>query len=236
MLSGCPLPESAKKQYPFYYPGSIWESEDGLVQINVRVFYDDYVHGTVKKDGVPVEMVFAMGIEGFSFIEGCSVEDYESMELDRYGYKDVTTPTARKLDSHEYYHYEELCGQEHYFVAKIEDSSIYEEGELVTFYRIDETKEITVKTFELIDYEKKVQKHSSDETLLISEQDLETVVSQARLALEREFGTVSDKLEFFYDWSSDCWLIKGTHWFEPFASVPHIIFQTDGRVLAIWKG
>ncbi len=232
-MVGC-VPKWTQKRNPIYYRGSIWESEDGRVQFKIDLVTKKHFFGTVERDGRPVEMIFASGYSWYG-MAGCSVEDYEAIEPDELGYKYITTSVVQQTDSYEDYDFVELHAQEHYFEAEIIDSAIYEKGERVTFYRIDGTKDITVEKFELADYKKQEKEHASDQKLENSEEDLEKAVSLARFALEQEFGSLSDQLEVFYDSRESCWLIKGTHSFELFFKVPHILFRTDGTILAMWE-
>ena len=226
-MTAC-TPPWVLRQHPLSFLGGTWETEDKKVQFTVSFDSTRYHFGKIEIDGKYTEMIFE-GSTLWMGVDGCSVEDFEKLEPTKEGIKRLY-----EAETFESYDWEELHGQDHYFTAKVLHSSIYEEGEMITFFRIDKTKDIMVKEFELSEYEDRWIENPTNQTLVF-EKDLESIVSAAKNALEQNFENVSDKLEAYYNSRGKCWLIKGTHWLEPFVSVPHILFRTDGTVLAMWN-
>jgi hypothetical protein len=83
------VPWWAERQSPIHFLGSTWESEDKSVRFTVHMSSSEYHYGTIKKDDAIVEMVFESETYWFG-IEGCSVEDYNAMAPDDYGFKHLT--------------------------------------------------------------------------------------------------------------------------------------------------
>ena len=231
LVSGC-VPEWVLREHPISFQGATWRSEDGKVQFTVALRPGDYHHGFIEKDGILIEMLFKSST-AWNGMSGLPFEDYVAAEPDERGDKFINQQMAVS-GIWESYDYDEYHGSDHYFTAEVYDSCIYEKGEILTFYRVDKTKEIRVEEFELEEYEKKIKEHSCDVSFDASE-DLENAFSQGTRALNEEFGESSGRIEVFYDCLSFCWLIKRNSSSKLFGSTAYIIFQTDGTVLAMWE-
>lgn len=233
LTAGC-TPEWVAREQPAAFLGSIWESEDGKVRFEngLKKGLDGYWEGSIEKDGVQIEMLFQEHVNG---LQGAALEDYVAAEPDERGDKFLNQQMAVS-GIWELYHYifDELHGQDNYFTVEVYESCIYEIGQHVTFYRVDDTKDIWVQSFSIGDYERQIEKYSSDRTLATSE-DIKTAISQGTLALEKKYGSSSGKVEVYYNELHSCWMIKRKPSYKLFGSTAYIIFQTDGTVLAMWE-
>lgn len=217
--------EEEEEQHPLDFLGSIWESEDKLVRFDVDLNFLSYVSGTIKKGEETIDMFFKSTSGDFGML-GWSAEEHESLKMNEYKYNQII-----KLKEYEDYKLVKQRGQEGYFVAEVIHSSIYKNGEQIKFYRVDETKDIIVTYFSLKLYEDEIKKYPSTK-VIGSAKDIKSAVSQARSALEQEYGTLSDDLKIYYDTYDKCWLVKGSS--KDGSNSPHIIFYADGKVLAMW--
>lgn len=223
-MTSC-VPPWVERNLPTHFLGSTWESKDKLVRFTVNLDYYEYHFGTIKKGDNLIEMVVYFPGPGLS-LQACSIENYEKIEPNDYGYVSISN-----ADEYESYDIIDEQGQDNYFTIKVENSSIYNEGEEITFYRVDETKDIEVVEFACTDYLEQIENHTSNKEVGDAK-DIKSAISKAKSALEQEFGPLSDELEVYYDDGESCWLVKGT--LEHESKSPHIIFHANGNVIAIW--
>lgn len=107
---------------------------------------------------------------------------------------------------------------------------------------INLNKSSKISEFDLSNYKWEIETFQSDKNVG-KVNDSNTAIAQAKELWIEKYGTINGipydpthgrKVNVYFDYSNDCWLIRGTLPPNTKGSVPSAIIQKDGTVLAVW--